>query len=419
MKKLLALFLSLALITLLTAACASVDPAPVATAPAPAPEAPAPAPEPDAPAPAPEPEPGQSNLEASLALNIDNVIGSDGQPILLTLTGKEIPPRPDDPSTLPETDPLHWYDMEFAGWGAQNKTVPDSPADGSIGKHAIVIINGDHPYLTAYSNGAKIAADALGMTVDILSPNWDLNVQNQQVDQAINAHPDVIILITLDPNAGVQQFRRINEAGIPVISSNMLPDAEAMQYVLTWSGPDDFGQMAMLARAAGAAVNGEGGVAYMTHNPGGSPYFARYNRYEAELAVNYPNIKTLDVQSPGFEADRARQVAADWITRFGDELKIIQLADDAAQGIGAIEAVRAAGRDDIIITAAGNSKVGMDGILSGDMYGITYQSAEGDGAIAIKLAADWFNGKTLDPMYYLPQHVITAADVNDFMPAQW
>ena len=361
----------------------------------------------------------ENNLEKSLALNIDDIIGSDGQPVLLTLTGKPIPPRPDDPLALPETDPLHWYDMEYAGWGAENKSIPESPKDGSIGKHAIVIINGDHPYLTAYSNGAKIAAEALGMTVDVKSPNWDLNVQNQQIDQAINERPDVIILITLDPNAGVQQFRKINQAGIPVIASNMLPDAEAMQYVLTWSGPDDFGQMALLAQAAGAAVNGEGGVCYMTHNPGGSPYYARYNRYEAELAQLYPNMKTLDVQSPGFEADKAKQVASDWITRFGDELKVIQLADDAAQAIGAIEACKAADRTDIIITAAGNSKVGMDGIIAGDVFGITYQSAEGDGAIAIKLAADWFNGKELDPMYYLPQHIITAEDVLSYMPAQW
>ena len=396
MKKFLSLLVCLVLAAM-TIGCASGDQAPAAA----------------------DAESGQSNLEASLALNIDDVIGSDGQPLLLTLTGKTIPPRPEDPSALPPTDPLHWFDMEYAGWDAEDKVVPDSPRDGSIGKHAIVIINGDHPYLTAYSNGARIAAEALGMTVDIHSPNWDLNLQNQQIDQAINARPDIIILITLDPNAGVQQFRRINQAGIPAIASNMLPDAAAMRYVLTWSGPDDFGQMAMLARAAGAAAGGEGGVAYMTHNPGGSPFYARYNRFEAELAQEFPNMRTLDVQSPGFEADRARQVASDWITRFGDDLRVIQLADDAAQAVGVIEAIRAAGRDDIIVTAAGNSKIGMDAVMAGDLYGVTYQSAEGDGAIAIKLAADWFNGLELDPMNYLPQHVITAADVDDFMPAQW
>jgi ABC-type sugar transport system substrate-binding protein len=360
------------------------------------------------------------NLKASLALNIDDVIGTDGQPLLLTLTGKEIPERPADPSALPETDPLHWYDMEFAGWGATNKTVPESPKSGSIGKHIIYIINGDAPYLTALTRGAETAGEALGMTVDVQSPNWDLNVQNQLIDQAINAKPDLIILIPLDANAAVQQYRKINQAGVPVISAGVLPDAEAMQYVLTWCGADDFGQMSLLANAAGEACGGEGGVCYMTHTPGSSNYYARYNRFEAELAQKYPNMKTLDAQSPGVvDADKARQVVSDWITRFGDELKLIQLADDGAQAVGTIEAIKASGREDIIVTSAGNSKVGMDGIIAGDIYAITYQSAEADGAVAVKLAADWFNGVELLPMNYLPQHVMTAADVEDFLPAQW
>ncbi len=412
-KTMLALLMALVLVL---SACSVAPAAPVEpAAPAPAPEQAAPAPEAAAPA-----EAEKSNLEKSMELDIAGVVGSDGQPLLLTLDGKTVPDRPADPLALPETDPMHWYDMEYAGWKADAKdNIPASPADGSIGKRIIYIINGDHPYLTALSNGATTAAKALGMTVEMKSPNWDLNVQNQQIDQAINEKPDMIILIPLDPNAAIQQLRKINQAGIPVIVSNMLPDAEAMKYALAWTGPDDFGQMAKLAQAAGEKAGGEGGVVYVTHNPGGSPYYARYNRFAAELAQKFPNMKTLDVQSPGFEADKTKQVVSDWLSRFGDQIKIIQLADDSAQAIGAIEACKAAGRTDIIITAAGNSKVGMDNVKSGDMFAITYQSAEGDGAIAVKLAADWFNGKTLAPMNYLPQHIITLADVDNFMPAQW
>lgn len=353
--------------------------------------------------------------------DLASIVGSDGQSLLLPMEAKPVPERPEDPDALAETDPLHWYDMEYAGWKAEQKeNLPKSPGDGPQGKKITVIINGDHPYLTAYSNGAKIAADALGMTVDIKSPNWDLNVQNQMVDQAINDKPDMIVLVPLDPKAAVQQFRKINQAGIPVIGSNMLPDAEGIKYMLTWSGPDDFGQMAMLADYLGDKLGGKGGVAYITHNPGGSPYFARYFRVQAQLAKNYPDIKTLDFQSPGFEADKSKQVVSDWITKFGDKLNAIVLADDSAQAIGAVEACKEAGREDILIIAAGNSKVGMDYVKDGSLAAITYQSAEADGAIPIKLAADWFSGKSFDqPIYYLPQHVITAADVDNYMPAQW
>lgn len=361
-----------------------------------------------------------SNLDKSLALDISDVVGSDGQPLLLELEKKDVPERPADPDALPEEDPMHWYDMEYAGWGATEKTnIPESPADGCIGKKAIVIINGDHPYLTAYSNGAKIAAEAYGMEVQVMSPNWDLNVQNQQIDQAINARPDMIILIPLDAKAAVQQFRKINEAGIPCIASNMLPEAEAMKYVIGWTGPDDWGQFRMLADALADEIGGKGGVCYVQHAPGGSPYFARCWGPLSQFAANYPDMKTLDMQAPGFEADKTKQLVSDWITKYGDELTAIVAADDSAQAIGIIEALKEAGREDVKVIAAGNSKVGMDYVKSGEIYAISYQSAEADGATPIKMAADWFNGKTVDPIYYLPKHVITQADVEDFMPAQW
>ena len=44
---------------------------------------------------------------------------------------------------------------------------------------------------------------------------------------------------------------------------------------------------------------------------------------------------------------------------------------------GALEAVESAGRQDIEIVAAGNSRIGMDAVKSGQVAALTYQSAEG------------------------------------------
>lgn len=360
-----------------------------------------------------------SNLEESLKLDISSVKSSDGQPLLLDMEKKEIPARPADPNALPEDDAMHWYDMEYAGWSAQKINIPKSPADGSIGKKVTVIINGDHPYLTAYSNGAKKAAEALKMEIKVMSPNWDLNVQNQMIDQAINSKPDMIILVPLDAKAAVQQFRKINQAGIPCIASNMLPEDEGMKYVIGWTGPDDWGQFRLLAQYLAKQMNNEGGVAYIRHAPGGSPFFARTYGPLTELKKIAPKIETLDMQAPGFEAEKTMQVVSDWITKYGDKLKAIVAADDSAQAIGIAEALKKANRTDIIVVAAGNSKVGMDGVKAGSIAAITYQSAEADGAVPVKMAADWFNGKQVEPVRYLPKHVITKEDVDKYMPAQW
>jgi ribose transport system substrate-binding protein len=363
---------------------------------------------------------GSDNLQKSLALDVSGVKSTDGQPLMPPLSPKTVPPRPANPDALGEEDALRYYDQEYAGWNAGAKINPAaSPGNGSIGKHVIIIVHGDHPWTTAYENGAKKAAEALGMTIDLWSPNWDVSVQNQMINQAINARPDAIGVIPINAESAVQQFRNINQAGIPAFGTNTLTTAEAMRYMVTWTGPDDWGQMRKLARHLADTMGKKGGIAYITHNPGGSPYFARMMGPRTELRTYAPDIRTLDFQSPGFEAPASKQVVADWITRFGRDLNAVFLADDSAQAIGAVDAIKEAGRTDILIVAAGNSKAGMDLVASGDVLAITYQTAEGDGGAVVKAMADFFNGKSLPELGYLAQDIITKENVAGFQPPQW
>ncbi len=369
---------------------------------------------------------GKKNLENSLKVDVSGLKSADGQPLIVLSTEKKlVPKRPANPDALPETDPLHWYDIEYAGWNAKKVNIPKSPANGAIGKKIIFIVHGDHPWTTACTLGGKKIADAYRMQFKALSPNWDLAVQNQMIDQAINERPDAILLIPLDAKTAPQQARKINQAGIPLFLFNTLPDAAAMNYAIAWTGPDDFGQFRLLARVWADEMKRRNpgakslGVAYMQHNPGGSPYYARCWGPISELSGYAPLVKTLAKDAPGFDADKDMQVASDWLTRFGAELKGICTAGDSEQALGVFEAMKKVNRNDIVVVAAGNSKVGMDLVKEGRLFAITYQTAEGDGALAVKTAADWFNGKPIEPVRYLPKHIITKADVDKFYPPQW
>lgn len=366
------------------------------------------------------------DLAASLKVDVTKILAGDGQPLIVLSTDiKQVPKRPANPDALPETDPLHWYDMEFAGWGVKKINLPKSPADGAIGKKVIFIVHGDHPWTTACTLGAKKIADAYKMEFKALSPNWDLAVQNQMIDQAINEQPDAIFLIPLDAKTAPQQARKINEAGIPLFIFNTLPTAEAMAYAIAWTGPDDFGQMRKLSKVWADELKKKSpsakelGVAYTQHAPGGSPFYARSFGPISTLSTYAPSIKTLVKDAPGFEADKTNQVVSDWLTRFDKNLNGIFAADDSAQAIGIIEALKKANRTDVVVAAAGNSKVGMDLVKEGKLFAITYQTAEGDGALTIKTAADWFNGKKVAEITYLPQQIITKANVDKFYPPQW
>jgi len=364
----------------------------------------------------------QRACEEGLKVDCSDLKSDDGQPLIIVDESPlNPPPRPADPEKLADDDALHWYDMEYAGWRCTKVSLPPSPKSGPKGKRVVCLRHMDHPYTTAYTRGMQKVADRYGLHLKTLTAgNADVNIQSQQVDQMINERPDLVILFPVDAKSVVPMFRKLNQAGIPVIGSNLIPVDAGMPYILTWTGPDDWGQFRMLAREFAKRMNNEGGYCIVQHMPGGSPFFSRTYSVVSELRKIAPRMKLLEMQTTKLEAEKTMQVVSDWITKYGAELKGIVSADDSGAQIGINQACKNAGREDIVRVAAGNSKVGMDFIKAGSLAAVTYQSAEADGALPMKLAADWFCGKEIaKPVYYLPKHVIAKEDVDKYMPAQW
>jgi len=229
----------------------------------------------------------------------------------------------------------------------------------------------------------------------------------------------MIIFAPVDATACTPLLRRINRVGIPCIASNTIPCDKAMKYCLAWTGPDDWGQFRLLARRFANALGKRGGYAIVRHMPGSSCFFSRTYAPITELREYAPDMKLLAMDTSNLEAEGTMQLVSAWITKFDRALNGLILAGDGFLMTGALEAVQKAGRDDIVIVAAGNSKTGMDSVKAGEALAISYQSAEGDGALAVQSAARWFKGETLDAVVYLPKHLITKEDVDAFMPAQW
>lgn len=367
-----------------------------------------------------------SNLEESkelLQTAIDTLMTTDNHQLMEEGTEAEVPEAPgtaEELEDLEDTDPDKWHYYEYLDWDTANDAqFPESPADGQKGKHIILITHGAHAWTTCYTEAFEQACEAVGMTVDIYDPNWDQSTQDGYIDQAINEQPDAIVVIPVSADHAAQQFKKITDAGIPAFCSNTLPAADAMSQILAYTGPNDWYQMRELARSLGEELGGEGGVAYITHNVGTSPYYARTFGPMSTLAEEYPNIKHLDVQSPGFEASAVKQVVSDWITKYGDELNAIVLADDSDQAIGAVEACEAAGRDDIKIIAAGNSKQGSELVEQGKIQAITYQSCQADAGIMVRTISEYFCGEEIPRVQYIGTDVITQENVSEFLPCQW
>ncbi len=337
------------------------------------------------------------------------------RPILWVTEQKTVPPRPENPSDFPEDNFKHWYDMEYAGWNVKKVNMPISPADGPKGKNITCLLTCHHPYNTAYERGMTKAAEAFRINIRFKYSEWDDEKQQNQVEETIKEKPDMIIVIPDSTELSSDWYRSINAVGIPVIASNLMPDEDGFKYILSWTGPDDWGQFRKLAVDFAQRMESRGGYCIVSHIPGCSAYYARKWAIITELKRIAPGMNLLAIESTNLNSDETYNTVKNWLNKYGSEIKGIVSADDNLVQIGINRALAEAGREDVIRVANGSTQTGIRMLKNGNLDAITFQSAELDGALPIQVAVDWFNGLIVPTIKYLPTHLLTKENVEEFV----
>ncbi len=344
----------------------------------------------------------------------------DGRPLVeWTRRTKTIPSSPGDPDSFPESDERHWYRYEYVGWGVEKRPQPESRCDGAEGKRVACVLMGEHPYMGAYRRGMEKLAKAFGVRLSFSSSRFDPKIEAQVVAQAVSERPDLLIVMPSSATGGLGSSAIAYRAGVPLLYSNSYPDPECFRYCLAWTGPDDWAQTRSLARRFAERCASEGGYALIQHLPGSSPFYSRTYAFTTEISKAAPRMTCLERAYTGFAREETAKAVRGWLSKHGGSLKGIYSADDGQTLLGIADAMEAAGRNDLVIMAAGTCAIGLDLVGKGQVDSISYQSAEGDGALALKAAADWFSGLDLDPIIYMPIGTITRDNLRDYLPAQW
>jgi len=325
---------------------------------------------------------------------------------------QQIPPRPDNPGDYPEDDDRHWYDYEYAGWHVRKLNLPESPADGPKGKTIVALLSGVHPYSVEFQKGMRRTADYYGINLTVLLSEWDSENQDTNVDKAIAMEPDLIIIWIDKIKSGTESIRKIYNSGIPVIASNTLPDDEGFKHILSWTGPDDWTQFRLLSRRFAELMNMRGGYGIICHMKGTSAYYARSWSVITELKRSAPDMVLLDMASTDLDEEITCRQVKQWISRYGDELKGIVSADDSVTQMGINRALEETGRSDIVRVASGSTPTGISLVRDGSLHAITYQLAEQDGALPVRVAVDWFNGLEIPPLRHLPVRILDSGNIS-------
>ena len=296
-----------------------------------------------------------------------------------------------------------------------------APADRK--KVTFISVGFANTYAAATDEAAKKRADELNIDLTLLDSQFNAELQAQQLAAAAASAPDGIIVWSADPKGIIPAAAAVSEAGIPLTFINQDIDSSGKQYRLDFTGPDNYiqGKLQFDLMLKGLAERGTtDGIKYAAIRSfaGSGAQVERQKGFEDQMAAVGPQLKLLTEAYRESDVTKSRAVAAQILTKFGDQLDAIYAQDDNV-AVGVAQAVKEAGlTDKIIIIGNGFSKQAEAAIKAGDMYGTLVQSPSLDGSYAVETMAKILCGAKVEEIRNLPAPEVRGDNSSKFT-AEW
>jgi ABC-type sugar transport system substrate-binding protein len=314
------------------------------------------------------------------------------------------------------------------GAAAQTGGASTQAASGGdvAGKTVYMVSPGDMlPWLKSNNATVKEALEKEGVKVTYLQDpiNPQQNVQN--LDRAIGAKPDLILLNALDNRAVVPSLNRAKQAGIPVIAYSS-PPAEGTEELFVSSEDGDhvaLGRFAAENIVAGLKEEGKtkGNVIVITGTQSLTQVQKRMQGFTEEMA-KHPEYKIVATEDGNWDQATTQKIAQQLFAKYRSQGGIqaaYGMADNQAAGI--IQAAKDAGmkvgvkNDGLIVTGSNCYRIGLEAIKAGEQYGTATQSPVEEGLVAADMALKFLRGETLPQSVAAPETKITAENVDEIL----
>jgi ABC-type sugar transport system substrate-binding protein len=266
-------------------------------------------------------------------------------------------------------------------------------------------------------DGAKAYAEKNEIEIVVSDAQTDVIKQQDQVRAFVQRKVDAIVVVPCDSSGMEPITEMCLKAKIPLVYCNVPPfmDASEIPDGVYYVGSDEDDSGRIQGELLGEAMNGKGNVALIM---GGLAYQASYRRtngVKALLAEKYPGVNVLAEQTGDWLRDKAVDVTNNFLSAYGNQLTGIGANSDE-MALGALQALKAAGRTDVVVVGIDAVPDACAAIVAGEMKGSVFQDATGQAEGAMDLAARLARGETIaEKIRWIPFIRVDASNVKDFM----
>ncbi|WP_108395392.1 D-ribose ABC transporter substrate-binding protein [Devosia submarina] len=258
-------------------------------------------------------------------------------------------------------------------------SAPVLAQDGGL--MVIITPSHDNPFFKAEAEGAQAKAEELGYTTQVYSHDDDANKQNELIDSAIAAGAKAIILDNAGADASVAAVQKAKDAGIPsfLIDREINATGVAVAQIVS----NNYQGATLGAEAFVEAMGEEGNYVELTGKESDTNAGIRSSGYH-DVIDQYPDLVMVAQQSANWSQTEAF-TKMESILQANPDIKGV-IAGNDTMAMGALAALEAAGRDDVIVVGFDGSNDVRDAIVAGKIYATVLQPAYRQAQWAVELA---------------------------------
>jgi ABC-type sugar transport system substrate-binding protein len=284
-------------------------------------------------------------------------------------------------------------------------------------------------YLIAYSQAELVNAwrvtnqkdmeswaQKLGVKLISLDANQDPAKQLADIQNMLAQKPAALILSPLESKALVPAVKMCKDAKVPLIVIDRTIEAQPgvgiYKTEITQSHVISGQKLAEKAVELLTKKYGEpkGNIAHVQGMAGASPVIDANKGWD-DVMAKYPNIKTVATADAGFTTEGGLKVMEDFLQRFpAGQIDIVR-TDYSAMTVGALQAIKNAGRTELLgfVMGEGGHYLAIQAVIDGDIARET-QTPPYFGELALKSALAVLGGKSVPAKQQVPIKIFDATD---------
>lgn len=278
-----------------------------------------------------------------------------------------------------------------------NQVVEKKPADLKVGLSLSTLNN---PFFVSIKEGITRLADRNNTRVVISDAQNDAAKQSNDLDDLIQHDVDVILVNPVDSAAIQPAIEAANEANIPVIAIDRSSDGGE---IVTLVASDNIKGGEMAANFIIEKVGKNAKVVQLEGTPGASATRERGAGFDS---VAKKGLNVVESQAADFDRGKGLTVMENILQSNPDITAVFAQNDEMA--LGAVEAVKAAGKDNILVVGFDGNEDGLKAVEAGTLAATVAQQPVEMGKLALEAVYDYFAGKKVDSKIDSPLELMTA-----------